>query len=243
MDSNAKRAARRIAERYEGANTADYTCDGCGTRVVSMTLPAGWDEQGKQHYCPNCDSPSPATSAEGDGLVSILVGMRRGRADADSDFSDWLEYDAGEADPDRLRELGNLLAADTDLALWYIQKAAADEDKPFESDLVRHSSFRITGDMVRALPEYFIVSNVVIPLFYGGHDRADRSGWDAVFARMNPVAALVSGSLVHEDDLDSYTTDDIANGFGVDRATATKWIEDAKRSGVTQGGPLPTYRP
>jgi len=242
MDKNARKAAKRIAERYEGANTADYTCDGCKTRVVSMTLPAGWEEHGKQHYCPNCESPAAAPT-EDKGLVSILIGMRRGRQHADADFLDWLEYDGGYPASGKLKELGDLLAANTDLAVWYIQKADKDEDKPFESDLVRGSSFKITGDMVRSLPDDFVVNNMVIPLFYGGHDRGTKDGWQAVFARMNPVAALVSGYLVHEDDIDDYTPDDIANGFGVDRITAEKWIEDAKRSGVKQGQPMPTYRP
>jgi len=243
MDNNAKKAAIRIADRYEGANTADYTCNGCNTRVVSMTLPPGWEEQGKQHYCPNCDSPSSAAPTEGEGLVGILIGMRRSRPHADADFLDWLEYDGGSPASGKLKELGDLLAANADLAVWYIQKADGDEDKPFESDLVRNSSFRITGDMVQALTDDFIVSNMVIPLFYGGHDRGTADGWQAVFARMNPVAALVSGSLVHEDDIDDYTPDDVANGFGVDRGTAEKWIEDAKRSGVRQGHPMPTYKP
>jgi len=243
MDNNAKKTAVRIAEKYEGINQADYTCDGCGARVKSMTLPPGWDEAGDKHYCSDCEQPAGAPSGTGSGLVSILINMRQGRPHADVDFLDWLEYDGGYPASDKLKELGDLLATNTDLAVWYIQKADADEDKPFESDLVRGSSFRITGDMVRSLPEDFVVNNMVIPLFYGGHNRGTKDGWQAVFARMNPVAALVSGYLVHEDDIDDYTPDDVAHGFGVDRPTAEKWIEDAKRSGVKQGQPMPTYRP
>ncbi len=239
---NAKKTAGRLlkAEKYQGLGPADYTCDDCGARVQSAVVPEGWREEGKEHYCPECDNRTPA---EGGGLVSILVGMRRDRPNADADFNDWLEYDGGMADPNKLKELGGVLAGDAELAAWYINKADGDQDKPFESDLVRHSSFRITGDMVAKLSDEFISHNIVIPLFYGGHDRADKSGWDAIFARMNPVMSMISGSFMYEDDIDDYTPDDFASGFKVDRAKAEKWIDEAKRSGIKFGDPLPTYKP
>lgn len=239
---NAKRTAARLVEssRYQGLGGADYTCDDCGTRVDSAVVPDGWREEGKKHYCPSCDNRTPA---EGGGLVSILVGMRRGRPNADADFQDWLEYDDGVASPDKLRELGGVVGGDAELAAWYINKADSDQDIPFESDLVRHSSFKITGDMIPKLSDDFISHNIVIPMFYGRHDRADKSGWDAIFARMNPVMSMISGSFMYEDDMDDYTPDDIAGGFNVDRATAERWIGEAKRSGIKFGGPLPTYKP
>jgi len=239
---NARKTASRLllAERYEGIGSADYTCDDCGARVKSTVLPEGWREEGKEHYCPNCDNRTPS---EGGGLVSILVGMRRNRPNADADFHDWLEYDGGLADSGKLKELGGVLAGDAELAAWYIVKADGDQDKPFESDLVRHSNFRITGDMIPKLSDEFVSHNIVIPMFYGGHDRADKSGWDAIFARMNPVMSMISGSFIYEDDIDDYTPDDIASGFKVDRTTAERWIDEAKRSGLKFGDPLPTYKP
>lgn len=240
---NAKKTASRLllSTRYQGLGRADYTCNDCGARVQSAAVPEGWREEGKEHYCPNCDN---RTHAEGGGLVSILVGMRRGRPNSDADFHDWLEYDGDMADSHKLKELGGVLAGDAELAVWYIDKADADQDKPFESDLVRHSSFRITGDMVNKLSDKFVTLNIVIPLFYGGHDRADKTGWDAIFARMNPVMAMISGSFMYEDDIDDYGPHDIASGFNVDRVTAERWIDEAKLSGIKFGQALPaTYKP
>lgn len=238
---NQKTANRLLfSERYQGLGPADYTCDDCGAREQSTVVPEGWVEEGKEHYCSNCDNRAPA---EGGGLVSILVGMRRNIPNADSDFHDWLEYDGVLANPDKLKELGGLLAGNAELAAWYIVKADNDQDnKPFESDLVRHSKFRITGDMIPNLSDEFISHNIVIPMFYGGHDRADKSGWDAIFARMNPVMSMISGSFIYEDDIDDFGPDDYAGGFKVDRATAERWIDEAKRSGLKFGDPLPTYK-
>jgi len=55
MDS-VRRIARRIAERYDsGFGTVDYTCDRCGRREESRTLPDGWIEEGREHWCgDNC---------------------------------------------------------------------------------------------------------------------------------------------------------------------------------------------
>jgi len=250
MENNASRWAKRIfADKYEGLSTADYTCNGCGTRVQSNALPEGWQEQGKEHYCPNCD-PVAGSGTGGGKLAEVLAAMESGGKYADSDFHDWLEYDGYDANPDRLRELGDFLSRDAKLAAWYMQKADRDQDKPYESDLVRHSAFRITGDMAQLLPAEFIVNNIVIPLFYGGHDRATKDGWQAIFAKMNPVEALVSGWFIDEDDLKDiangtgdFTAQDIASGFGVDTSTARKWVEDAFRSGIKQGQPPSTYRP
>jgi len=49
------RLLRMFATRYDsGMGTVDYTCDGCGEKVESMTAPEGWAEDGKEHRCPGC---------------------------------------------------------------------------------------------------------------------------------------------------------------------------------------------
>lgn len=58
------RIIRMLATRYDsGFGTVDYTCDGCGERVVSRELPPGWAEDGDRHRCPGCEAAAAAEDA------------------------------------------------------------------------------------------------------------------------------------------------------------------------------------
>jgi len=51
-------AAGRLSTRYDGLKSTDFTCDGCGTKTMSPSMPAGWSADGKEHYCPGCGGPT-----------------------------------------------------------------------------------------------------------------------------------------------------------------------------------------
>jgi rubrerythrin len=50
-----------LASCYDsGFGTVDFTCNSCGTKVESRTLPPGWTESGKSHRCPACAAGAAA---------------------------------------------------------------------------------------------------------------------------------------------------------------------------------------
>jgi len=59
-----------IATRYDSGLTVDYTCDSCGERVRSNTMPAGWIEDGDSHHCSaGCGMGASAPTFQGLSVV------------------------------------------------------------------------------------------------------------------------------------------------------------------------------
>lgn len=113
-----------IATRYDsGLGTVDYTCDSCGAREKSKTMPRGWTEAGTSHRCPAC--------ATGSAAAFRGMSVAQGAAFVMSQLSP--EQVAYAADPARgefrgFAALHDLLDANTTLPFYDVAEGGVDQE-------------------------------------------------------------------------------------------------------------------
>jgi hypothetical protein len=94
-------AAGRLSTRYDGLKSTDFTCNGCGTRTTSPSVPAGWFADGEEHYCPGCGGPTGLDNAF---LLAYVEAALWSSTDDNEEPLD-NNYGSEDMDPDTMRRM------------------------------------------------------------------------------------------------------------------------------------------